>query len=60
MWCVVGRRGGKDSSASAIAPIAAIHDYSKFLRPGERGVVMCLAARRDQAEIVHRFITANL
>lgn len=59
MWCVAGRRAGKDSVASSIATIASIQDYSKFLRPGERGVVMCLAARRDQAEIVHRYITAN-
>jgi len=51
LWCVVGRRGGKDSVASGIATIAALGDYSDRLRPGERASVMCLASTRDQATI---------
>src|SRR4051794_3913594 len=34
LWCVAGRRAGKDSVASAIATISALGDYSDKLRPG--------------------------
>jgi hypothetical protein len=52
-WCVVGRRGGKDSIASVIAAYsAAMFTGQKHLRPGERGLVMCLACDRDQSRIV--------
>jgi hypothetical protein len=43
---------------SAIATAAAIGDYQRQLRPGERAVVMCLAVNREQARIVHRYIAA--
>jgi len=56
LWAVVGRRGGKDSIASAIATAAAMGDYRQLLRPGERATVMCLACDRAQARIVHRYI----
>ena len=56
LWTIVGRRGGKDSIASAIATVAALGDYRPQLRPGERATVMCLANDRDQAKIVHRYI----
>src|ERR1700719_4501943 len=42
LWAIVGRRGGKDSIASAIATVAALNDYRPYLRPGERAVVMSL------------------
>ncbi|WP_200844533.1 hypothetical protein [Bradyrhizobium sp. USDA 3458] len=52
-WFIVGRRGGKDSVASLLAAhIAAMFNGTSHLRPGERGVVMCLACDRDQARIV--------
>jgi phage terminase large subunit-like protein len=53
VWIIAGRRAGKDSIASVLAAHAAamFTDHSK-LRPGERGVVMCLACDRDQAKIV--------
>ena len=53
---IAGRRSGKDSTASAIATVAAIGDYSAQLRPGERASVLCLAVDRDQARIVQRYI----
>jgi hypothetical protein len=59
LWCVVGRRGGKDSIAAAIATTAALGDYRQYLRPGERAVVLCLACDRDQSKIVHRYIRAH-
>src|SRR4051812_15626381 len=52
-WFIVGRRGGKDSVASLLAAhMAAMFNGVSHLRPGERGVVMCLACDRDQARIV--------
>jgi hypothetical protein len=56
LWVKAGRRAGKDSIASAIATVAALGDYSRFLRPGERASILCLAVDRDQAKIVHRYI----
>jgi hypothetical protein len=53
LWCIVGRRGGKDSVASVIAAhSAALFDQGHRLRPGERALVMCLAVDRDQAKVV--------
>jgi hypothetical protein len=56
LWCVVGRRGGKDSIAAGIACVAAVGDYSATLRPGEKATILCLASNRDQAKIVLRYI----
>ncbi|HEV2546260.1 MAG TPA: hypothetical protein VGU20_02895, partial [Stellaceae bacterium] len=58
LWVPVGRRGGKDSIASAIATTASLGDYRAMLRPGERATVMCLACDREQARIVYRYIVA--
>jgi hypothetical protein len=53
LWCIVGRRGGKDSVASVIAAhSAALFSEGDRLRPGERALVMCLAVDRDQAKVV--------
>jgi hypothetical protein len=56
LWCIAGRRSGKDSIASAIAAVAAMIDYRAHLPPGERATVVCLACNRSQAAIVHRYI----
>jgi hypothetical protein len=58
--CAVGRGGGKDSIAAALAVfIAVTSDFTK-LRPGERGVVMCLAVDRAQARIAFNYVRALL
>jgi hypothetical protein len=59
LWCVVGRGGGKDSIASAIAIVAALGD-NEFLRPGEKATIFCLATDRDQAKIAHSYIADTL
>lgn len=56
LWCIVGRRGGKDSTASVIAVEAARKVDTSRLRPGERPIVACLANTKDQATIAWRYI----
>ena len=58
LWCIAGRRSGKDSIASAIAAAASLGDYSALLRPGERASVLCLASDKTQARIVFRYVKA--
>jgi hypothetical protein len=54
--CAVGRGGGKDSIAAALATfIAVTGDFSR-LRPGERGTVLTLAVDRNQARIAFNYI----
>ncbi len=59
LWPICGRRAGKTLFASAKAVHAgAFVDYSPFLKPGERAVVMVVAADRDQAQVCFRYIEA--
>ena len=59
LWAVVGRRGGKDSIASAVACYAAgFRNYQEVLRPGEAATVLCLAVDKAQAGIVQRYAAA--
>jgi hypothetical protein len=53
---VVGRGGGKDAIASAIATHLAVSSDFRRLRPGERGTIMCVACDRDQAAIALGYI----
>lgn len=56
-WMVVGRRGGKSRIAALlIVYLAFFRTYS--LAPGERGVVMVLAADRRQARVIFRYVKA--
>ena len=59
LWCAIGRRGGKDAIASGIATYsAALGDFARHLRRGERALVLCLACDRVQAGIVFGYIRA--
>lgn len=40
--------------------LACFRDYSEILAPGERGVVMVLAADRRQAKVIFRYVRAFL
>ena len=54
-YLVVGRRGGKSRIAALVAAyLAAFRTYK--LAPGERGVLMVLAADRAQAQNVFRYV----
>ena len=56
-WLVVGRRGGKSRIAALVAVfLACFRDYRAALAPGERAVVMVLAADREQAKVVLGYI----
>jgi len=56
-WVPVGRRGGKSIFAAALAVyMATFRDYLPHLKPGERAVVMVLAAEKDQAGVVFDYI----
>ena len=56
LWAVIGRRGGKDSIAAAIAVVLALADHSQHLRPGELGTVLCVATTKEQAGVIFRYI----
>ncbi len=59
LWMIVGRRGGKSRMAAAIACFIALFVKHK-LAPGERGMVLVLAASIDQARIVFGYALAFL
>lgn len=60
-WMVIGRRGGKSFVTALIAVfLACFRDYQQYLSPGERGVVMVLAADRKQARVILRYVLAFL
>ena len=61
LWLVVGRRGGKSQTAALLAVfMAAFHDYSDRLSPGEVATVMVLAADRKQSRAVFRYVSGLL
>jgi hypothetical protein len=52
-WIIAGRRGGKSRIAALIAVfLACFKSYRHVLAPGERGVVMILAADRSSSLLV--------
>ena len=56
-WLVVGRRGGKSLVAALVAVyLACFRDCTRYLAPGERGTVMVIAADRNQARVVMRYV----
>jgi hypothetical protein len=56
LWLVIGRRGGKSFAKALIAVFLAVFkDWRKYLSPGERAIVLLVAADREQAKILHRY-----
>ena len=56
LWLVVGRRGGKSFAMAMIAVFLAVFkDWRKYLSPGERAIVLLIAADREQSRILHRY-----
>jgi hypothetical protein len=56
---IVGRGGGKDAIAAALAAYVAVTGDFSRLRPGERASIICLANDRDQAAIAFNYIRAQ-
>ena len=58
---VVGRRGGKSLILALVAVFLAVFlDWRPYLSPGERGVVMIVAADKRQARVIYRYARAFL
>lgn len=58
-WLPIGRRGGKSRTVATVGTyLAAFQDYSEFLVPGERAVIMILACDRRQAKVIFRYVRA--
>ncbi len=56
LWLVIGRRGGKSFAMALIAVFLAVFkDWRRYLSPGERAIVLLVAADREQAKILHRY-----
>jgi hypothetical protein len=54
---VVGRRGGKSRAAATTAAFLAVFvDWRPYLAPGEKALVMLLAADRRQSRVALRYI----
>jgi hypothetical protein len=61
VFTICGRRAGKSFIASLTAVyLACFRDYTPFLSPGERAVVMVLARDRNQAGVIFRYIAGML
>jgi hypothetical protein len=59
LFCISGRRSGKDSVASGIAAhMAGSFQSNGLLRPGERATIACCAVDRTTSAILHRYISA--
>jgi hypothetical protein len=56
LWLVIGRRGGKSFVMALTACyLAAFRDWRPKLSPGERAIVLLVAADREQSKILHRY-----
>jgi hypothetical protein len=56
LWLVVGRRAGKSFGMALVACyLACFKDWRRYLSPGERAIVLLVAADREQAKILHRY-----
>lgn len=62
VWAEVGRGGGKSITMARLAVAKAVtFDASRYtLAPGEVPLVMLLAADREQAQVVYRYILGAL
>ena len=58
--CAIGRGGGKDAIASALAVYIAVTGDFTRLRPGEHGTVMMLATDKARAAIAFNYTRAYL
>ena len=56
LWLCCGRRGGKSFAMALMAVFLAVFkDWRKYLSPGERAIILLVAADKEQAKILHRY-----
>jgi hypothetical protein len=60
LWVIAGRRSGKSRIAAALAVYYALFEKHPKLVAGERGLVLVLAASREQARTVFEYTLAFL
>jgi len=61
VWLICGRRAGKSFCMALVAAyLAVFRNWTPKLSPGERAVVLLVAADREQAKILHRYIAGIL
>jgi hypothetical protein len=57
-WLISGRRSGKSRLSALVAIyMAAFKDWTAYLAPGERAIVVVLAVNRDVAGVVFNYIS---
>jgi len=61
VWCSCGRRAGKSLTAATIAVfLACFLNYTRYLKPGETGVVLLVAPDRRQAKVLLKYVLGFL
>ncbi|MCX5888192.1 MAG: terminase family protein [Deltaproteobacteria bacterium] len=61
VWAPTGRRSGKSFVAALVAVfLACFTDYRKYLAPGERAYILIIAADRQQAGVILRYVKGFL
>jgi hypothetical protein len=60
-WLCCGRRAGKSRTIALIAVwLAVFHQWNHKLSPGERGVIIIIAADKTQATVILNYIRAMI
>ena len=60
-WCICGRRSGKSSVMALVGVFSAcFKDYSKYLAPGEKGIVKIMSGDREQSRAIFNFVSGIL
>jgi hypothetical protein len=60
-WAPTGVRSGKSFIAALVGTyLACFRDYTPFLAPGERAMILIIAADRSQAQVIFRYVKAAL
>jgi hypothetical protein len=61
VWCPTGRRSGKSFIAALVAVfLACFRDYRPYLAKGEVAMILVIAADRQQAQIILRYVKSFL
>lgn len=60
-WVPTGRRSGKSFTAALVAVfLGCFRDYRPHLSPGERAMILIIAADRSQAQVIFRYVKGFL